>query len=288
MAYTKTVWKDYPDTTTKMTAQKLNNIEDGIEALEDGIEASDTSLSSGWISASETWVYASVDNPTGVITISGNVTTKYSLGMRIKFTNATNVIYGIITAISYSSPNTTMKFLHEIDPTDSLALHLMANSAITANYYSNVKAPFGFPLSPDKWSVTRKSTANLEQATPTANTYYNLGSLSLAVPIGDFKISFTCSMYGYDGNENIYDQYTVLSTANNTRSDAELSHRLFSKATGATGMELSSAVYKEKQISLTSKTTYYLNSMTPRSTQNTIGVQGAWGTTVINATCAYL
>lgn len=34
MAYTKTVWKDYPDTTTKMTAQKLNNIEDGIEDLD--------------------------------------------------------------------------------------------------------------------------------------------------------------------------------------------------------------------------------------------------------------
>lgn len=37
MAYTKTVWKDYPDTTTKMTAQKLNNIEDGIEDLEDDL-----------------------------------------------------------------------------------------------------------------------------------------------------------------------------------------------------------------------------------------------------------
>ena len=36
MAYTKTVWKDYPDTTTKMTAQKLNNLEDGIEALDTG------------------------------------------------------------------------------------------------------------------------------------------------------------------------------------------------------------------------------------------------------------
>ena len=36
MAYTQTVWKDYPDTTTKMTAQKLNNIENGIEALDTG------------------------------------------------------------------------------------------------------------------------------------------------------------------------------------------------------------------------------------------------------------
>ena len=37
MAYTKTVWKDYPDTTTKMTAQKLNNIENGIAGVLDWI-----------------------------------------------------------------------------------------------------------------------------------------------------------------------------------------------------------------------------------------------------------
>ena len=44
MAYTKTVWKDYPDTTTKMTAQKLNNIEDGIEANDIAIEANDIAI----------------------------------------------------------------------------------------------------------------------------------------------------------------------------------------------------------------------------------------------------
>ena len=72
----------------------------------------------------------------GVITISGDKTTKYSLGMRIKFTNATNIIYGIITKISYSSPNTTLTFLHEIKSLQIVwHLHLMAN-AITNNYYS--------------------------------------------------------------------------------------------------------------------------------------------------------
>ena len=94
---------------------------------------------SGWLSAGETWTYASVDNPTGVITINGNKTTKYSLGMRIKFTNGGNTIYGIITKISYSSPNTTLSFLHEINPSTNTALHLIANSAITNNYYSNMK-----------------------------------------------------------------------------------------------------------------------------------------------------
>ena len=33
MEYTKTVWKDLPDTSTPITADKLNNIEDGVEYL---------------------------------------------------------------------------------------------------------------------------------------------------------------------------------------------------------------------------------------------------------------
>lgn len=33
MNYTKTVWKDLPDTSTPITADRLNNIEDGVEYL---------------------------------------------------------------------------------------------------------------------------------------------------------------------------------------------------------------------------------------------------------------
>ena len=33
MEYTKTVWKDLPDTSTPITADRLNNIEDGVEYL---------------------------------------------------------------------------------------------------------------------------------------------------------------------------------------------------------------------------------------------------------------
>lgn len=40
MSYTKTVWKDLPDTTTPITADRLNNIENGVEYLyENGLIA---------------------------------------------------------------------------------------------------------------------------------------------------------------------------------------------------------------------------------------------------------
>lgn len=34
MAYTKKIWKDYPDATTPILASDMNNIEDGLEALD--------------------------------------------------------------------------------------------------------------------------------------------------------------------------------------------------------------------------------------------------------------
>lgn len=43
MEYTKTVWKDLPDTSTPITASNLNNIEDGVEYLfEHGVGGGDT------------------------------------------------------------------------------------------------------------------------------------------------------------------------------------------------------------------------------------------------------
>lgn len=40
MTYKKTVWKDLPDTTTPITADRLNNIEDGVEYLFENGEVS--------------------------------------------------------------------------------------------------------------------------------------------------------------------------------------------------------------------------------------------------------
>ena len=141
----------------------------------------------GWQDANETWTFSSVDDPTGVITAPGDLTGKYGVGMRIKLTNGGNTIYGIISKDPvYSDPNTTITFLHEIDPTDSQALHLMADSAITANYYSSAKAPLNFPLDPDKWAIKLEyRTATITYADPaTGGTLYSSDTARLELPIG--------------------------------------------------------------------------------------------------------
>jgi hypothetical protein len=244
-------------------------------------------LIDGWISAGETWTFSSVDDPTGIFTVSGDVSSKYSAGMRIKFTNGGNTIYGIITAVSYSSPNTSIKFLHQIDPTDNLALALMADSAITANYYSTQKAPYGFPLEPTKWSVQMSDANQVTQDSPTEGVWYNLGSLSLSVPIGCWNLSYFVNGEVVNTSATAVNINVTLSTANNSASDAEFLTNIY--IGGASGTVVGwTPMNRSKIITVTSKTPYYLNAMSDLAGMNTIYFRGEKGSTIIRAICAYL
>ncbi|HPO87525.1 MAG TPA: hypothetical protein PLN86_16925 [Candidatus Hydrogenedentes bacterium] len=89
----------------------------------------------GWTSvASETWTYATANS----FTISGDKTSVYSVGDKIKLTQSSTVKYFYIYAVSYSAPNTTISITGGIDYT-------FANSAVSENYYSKLSTPNGFP-----------------------------------------------------------------------------------------------------------------------------------------------
>ena len=243
---------------------------------------------SGWISAEETWTYVSTDDPTGVIKINANVTSKYSEGMRLKMTNGGNTIYAIITKMgTYGGDEagyTYITFLHEIDPTDSKALHLMANSAITSSYYSTQKAPQGFPMSPDKWSVETTSSSVLSQNPATKDVWYN--KLSIILPIGSWSLMYKITLEAYaEGATQVMGRST-LSTADNSESDSQLT-----ASVGLTSVWIGVSVGREKFLSLSSKTTYYLNILNTGSgspSLRVITINGAYSPSVIRATCAYL
>lgn len=87
----------------------------------------------GWVSAGETWTYASAST----FTVSGDVTAKYHKGTRLKWTQTT-VKYGVVQASSHAAGTTTVTIFTNTDYT-------LANAAITANYYSYVVNPEGYP-----------------------------------------------------------------------------------------------------------------------------------------------
>lgn len=253
----------------------------------------------GWIPATgETWTYSSVDDPTGVFTISGDKTAKYSAGMRLKFTNGGFTIYGIITSVAYSAPNTTVKFLHEISPTSAsagggtAALHAMANSAITSPYYSGLKFPAGFPNDKRKWTIETTSATTLTQSSPTASTWYNVGSYAMNVPIGAWDLEYSACISNYKSNAVQAAVSVTFSTSNNSESDVQMS-AFADVETAATGVGVNiavySPVYRSKPITLSSKTTYYILLATLVASSSALLLYGGAGTggTITRAKCSY-
>lgn len=279
---------------TKATATELNTGTDDAKFATALALATSSLLSTGWNPARETWEYVSVDDPTGIFRVNADVTTKYSAGMRIKFTNGGNTIYGIITVVgSYTGGYTSITFLHQIDPTDSLALVLMANSAITANYYSTQKAPQGFPLSPLSWSVTLKDTTQRNQASPSNGTYYNLGSLSKVVPIGLWNFNYKVHIYCQGTVGETSTLKFVISTSNNSSSSDYLGSIFIVGGLPQTGTfgvtEFGiTATLSNEIVALASKTTYYMLGFTNQAGLSSLSLNNSTIPLFFSAVCSYL
>jgi hypothetical protein len=263
-----------------------------ITVMREHLEQEETAINSlesavyltGWVPMGVTLTYSSVDDPTGVVTSSVDISAYLSVGMRIKFTNGGNTIYGIVTAIS----GTTITFLHEIDPTDSLALTLMANSAITSPFFSYHKAPYGFPLDPRKWTVYDEShVISSDQASPIVDTWYNTGSVSKAFPIGAWNMRYIAALECVKASATSVSVAITLSTGASTETDGDFTCRqLIGGASGT--LDLITTITCHAYKALAAKTTYYLNILTGISTVNSIRLRGDQTKTRVEGICAYL
>lgn len=241
------------------------------------------SLSSdGWSLSAVTPTYSSVDNPTGIISFAADMTAILSLGMRIKFTNNGNTVYGIVTVVgAFSGGNTLVTYLHEIDTSSPLvAKYIMTNSAITNFYYSHSKAPYGFPTAIESWTFKFTDSSQRSQGSVTSGVWYNPGSLSMNIPIGKWRIQQ--QWWGrYSGGGNAY---SALSTTNNSSATPQ-----FQTVAVSAGVSFGqSPINKEANLTLTSKTTYYIVIETDASGGGTLYMDGAGVITTVEAICAYL
>ena len=88
----------------------------------------------GWINPFETWVYSAATT----IAISGDKTSKYTVGDKIRLVDGGSPEYFYIVSLSYSAPNTYINLSPNSD-------YSLSGGAITANYYSKEATPAGFP-----------------------------------------------------------------------------------------------------------------------------------------------
>ena len=86
-------------------------------------------LKTGWYAVGDTWTYASANT----ITVPTGAANRYQKGDRIKWTQTT-VKYGVIIAVA----DTLLTILKNTD-------FVVANAAISLNYYSHELNPIGYP-----------------------------------------------------------------------------------------------------------------------------------------------
>jgi len=211
----------------------------------------------GWIAFDGTSAFSSVDNPTGVIAVSGDHTSIIGIGTKIKLTNAGHVIYGKVSkAPTYNAGTgkTTVTFWHEIDPATSLARYLIATGDVTNFYYSNAACPFGFPVGDDSWSVYLSSTS--DEAGTADGSYHAVTGLTLNVPIGKVKMSYCGTVGGYKVGATVFEVFAALSSSTSAATNAKL--RSWAQTGGASGtLSLCFDVYAEDIVTITEKTPFY-------------------------------
>lgn len=265
------------------------------DAIKDsGLSIDSLARFSGWNPVSQTWTFASADDPIYKIYVSGDITSNpdYKVGNRIKCTNNSTTFLGIIHKIgSYDAGNDRTP----IDVSGGTDYDL-ANSAITAPCISKIKSPDGFPMDRDKWDVVVVTTDSPTKSSPVAtSTWYGGSGLtptgpSIDLPIGSWEVYYSAVVdinVTLAANTAIGNRVT-LSTANNSESDKELTSACAIFAPAGTAIQRAT-YHAEKTITVSVKTTYYLNIITTvASTTSLVMNPSAAFRNVIRAADVYL
>lgn len=195
---------------------------------------------------------------------------------------------GIITDVStFTGGNTSLKIFTGTD-------YNIPNGSLSAPQYSIQKAPFGFPTDPTKWTVSVTDASTQTQNNFTNGTWYNVGSHSISIPTGSWKVQVQDASSAFTGaaNKNSSDLFVALSTSASSVSDVDLftSMTVYVSVTN-TGVLATAPINLTKDITVTSATTYYyiLSSDTSSATSSYLKTNHTGnGSTKLRAVCAYL
>lgn len=251
-------WQNYPSVFSPLNATNLNN------------------LANGWTKFSETFIYSSEDPPVYVIRAPGNLLGYITNGTKIKLTQTTER-FGIVVQRFYNSTG-NYTLLSVYCGTD----YAILNATISDIYYSTSKIPAGFPVNPEKWTVSTSFLSSALQSSPVAGTWYNLGSISLTVPIGSWNVSYSCSTYCQKGTAAFSSNFSALSSSASTPSDLDLIHIHIDSDN-----DVIVTPQNRKNISISVKTPYYLIHRVNYPNTTAISLSSSY-TGNIKAICNYL
>lgn len=237
----------------------------------------------GWIVANGTWSCISTDSPIFNVSVTSMITGSIEVGDRVWLSQSSQNKYFLVHGVGVTG---SISYLTLYGGTD---YSLITGSSISSPYYSHAKSPFGFPTNSDKWTVSTIDTNNNTQATPAVNTWYNLGNVNIIIPIGVWSVSYQCALaFVTNAAQTAGNAFATLSTANNSESDKAFTGNINNGGASATLQGIGTFT-KIKTITLTTKTTYYLNARTTLTNMASLTIYGSGvGDTAIRAVSVYL
>lgn len=243
-----------------------------------GGNATQAAPGNGWIPGTGTWSYTSADSPIFVASVPDADAALINVGNKIKLTQTT-VKYFIVHAKGSPSGGFTPVTIY--GGTD----YTLANAAITSPFFSHEQSPLAFPMDPAKWTVVATDTSLRTQNNPTSGTWYNLGSVTIAAPIGVWRTIVTVLPSADRAAAGLLNVFVTLSTANNSESDASMTRKMsVSNTTLIEGSQVA-----ERILGLAAKTSYFLNTKQQTSGAiSNIYNDGSKQTTTIQLIDAYL
>jgi len=205
----------------------------------------------GWFSLAVTPTRQSTDDPIFVLRFAADMTAILQPGHRIKLTQQSTVKFFIVHVVgSYTGGNTDVTVYGGTD----YDVNDTSTYPITYPYFSRDRQPVGFPFNPTTWSTVLTDTNQRLQSSPANNTYYNLGSLSLTIPIGLWDVDFQISARSDRAAAGATQLFAALSTSVSSASDLELqAYVILNPLTNSAFF-----VTRRKFLTLTLKTVYYL------------------------------
>jgi hypothetical protein len=226
----------------------------------------------GWTSTGESWSYASWTSGTrtGTITVPTDATTKYSPGMKVRFSQSTGgTKYGIITKVTA----TVLTVFFPVGTT-------LNNEAISTPVYSGLTLPYGFDADRTLWTLQTTSSADR------STTSTSLASLTdaLLVPEGAWSLDYRTFASINLTTTNSRNGMVTLSSDASTETDTDMTSWLGFQSVV---MTMRNTIALRKDVKLTTPTTFTLMGYVT-STAITLRLEGVTTPTVIRAVCAYL
>ena len=242
----------------------------------------------GWIAITDfgnyTFTLGTADDPSFPIEWDDgmNLLSYISVGMKVKWTQNGTIRYGFITYADANGGVTDTEMV--IYGGTDYNVENTTTYPVSNIFISREKSPYGFPMSPDKWSVTYSSTSN---TTLNNSTVFAASPFSISVPIGDFSVSYLISLIGIGSGGNTT---WVKSALGKTTTPLAGSQDFKDATDGAASVTKCAGIFKGSALVInTAKTSVYILTAYANSNSNvSLNPYYEMFPTTIRATCAYL